>query len=376
MSDLWAYGQWRWALLAAPLAILALMLYGALRRRALLRAAGDHRLIQRLTESVSPQARLFKAFLLFLALSLLVAAALRPQYGRKSTALQQSGIDIAIAFDISKSMLARDVQPARIEAARGELERLLASMSGHRMALVPFAGVAFTQSPLTHDRSAMRLYLNALDPIQMPVGGTNLAMAIDQSVQLLTGEGDRGLKKQADRAQVILLITDGEDARPDEGKAAREAAERAAEAGVKIFAVAVGTRLGEPIPILNRDGTHAGYMKDAAGKPIYSKLNDSLLRELARIAEPSAQEERVFFLDGESSVVAPLAQIFEQLQSSALEGAVRHQRGEKFQLLLLPALLLLLLELSLSERRRRRVAQVGGQTARALPGDRLQRGRP
>lgn len=384
MSELWGHPDWRWALFAGPAVVLGLLVFGELRRRALVRRAGDVALVRKLMDTLSPERRLFKHFLVFLGLSLVVAAAVRPQYGRQSTALRQSGIDVAIAFDISKSMLARDVQPSRLEAARTELDVLLNTLSGHRMALVPFAGVAFTQSPLTHDRSAMRLYLDSLNPAQMPVGGTNLAMAIDQGVKLLTGEGDRGEKSS--RSQVILLITDGEDAGTDDGAAAKEAAKRAAEAGVKIFSVAVGTRLGEPIPILNADGTHAGYQKDRAGKPVYSKLNDTLLNELARLADPSAANEtRVLNLDGTASVAPQLAQALDSLQRSALEGSIRHQKGEKFQYVLLPALLLLLLEMVLSERRRRVVAVPAPAVARAsvaapatprrgaMPGDRLGR---
>lgn len=388
MSELWGHPDWRWALFAGPALVLALLVFGELRRRALVRKAGDVALVRKLMDTLSPERRLFKHFLVFLGLCLVIAAAVRPQYGRQSMALRQSGIDVAIAFDISKSMLARDVQPSRLEAARTELDVLLNTLSGHRMALVPFAGVAFTQSPLTHDRSAMRLYLDSLDPQQMPVGGTNLAMAIDQGVKLLTGEGDRGEKSS--RSQVILLITDGEDAGTDGGAAAKEAAKRAAEAGVKVFAVAVGTRLGEPIPILNADGTHAGYQKDRAGKPVYSKLNDTLLNELVRLADPSAANEtRVLNLDGSASVAPQLSQALDALQRSALEGSIRHQKGEKFQYVLLPALLLLLLEMVLSERRKRVVLAAAKSPAKpvvsappeaplpprrgAMPGDRLGR---
>ncbi|MEZ4434088.1 MAG: VWA domain-containing protein [bacterium] len=348
----WGHPQYAWLLAAVGLAIAA-WVYGHLVRRHLARKAGDHPLVDRLLATLSPERRLLKQLIVGLALALAIIALIRPQYGRRPEALRQTGIDVAIAFDISKSMLARDVQPSRIEAARRELALLLAQLQGDRVALVPFAGIAFTQSPLTADQSAIRLYLDSLDPRQMPVGGTNLAAAIDRGVALLTGAGDRG--ERSGRSQVLLLITDGEDVAGDQGEAAREAAKKAAEAGVRLYAIAVGTRLGEPIPIVNPDGTHGGYQKGSDGKPIYSKLDVKLLEDLARLAEPGATDrQRVFQYDGGQSVAAPLAGELGTLQKTAMEAALRHKYGEKFQYALLPALLLLLLDLLIGERRRRR----------------------
>ncbi len=343
-SSLW----WLWIL---PVLSLLLFAYGQLIRRYLLKSLGHSALIRRLLESYSPERRLFKQLLLLLSICLLVLAALRPQYGRRPEPIRQTGIDLAVAFDISKSMLARDVAPSRLEAARGALMHLLGSLHGHRMALVPFAGVAFTQTPLTEDKSAIRLYLRQLDPQQMPVGGTNLSMAINQGVDLLTGKKDRG--DRASRSRVLLLITDGEDASEDQGEAAKEAARKAAEAGVMLYTLAVGTRLGEPIPMLNEDGTHAGYQKGQDGKPIYSKLNLPLLKELTRLADPGQMEEqRVFVEDAQGGAILALGESLEHLQKSTMEGAIRHRHGEKFQYLILPALLLLLGDLLLGERRR------------------------
>ncbi len=342
-----------WWLLALPAVAIAAWVYGHLVRRHLARKAGDHPLVARLLATLSPERRLLKQLVVGLALLLAVLAAVRPQYGRRPEALKQTGVDVAIAFDISKSMLARDVQPSRIDAARQQLAALLAQLKGDRVALVPFAGIAFTQSPLTADQSAIRLYLDSLDPQKMPVGGTNLGAAIDRGVELLTGAGDRG--EGGGRSRVLLLITDGEDVAGDQGAAAKEAAQKAAEAGIKIYAVAVGTRLGEPIPIVNPDGTHAGYQKDSAGKPIYSKLDVKLLEELARLADPAAtDEQRVFQYDGSRSIAPVLHDELDTLQKSTMEAALRHTYGEKFQYALLPAVLLLLLDLLVGERRRRR----------------------
>lgn len=348
-------GLW-WALWILPLAAAGLWVYASVRHKALVAQLGRHPLVQRLLANFNPEARLLKQLLVGLALCLMVFAALRPQFGVQPQTIRRSGMDIAVAFDISKSMLARDVAPSRLVAARSQLLQLIERLTGDRVALVPFAGVAFTQSPLTHDDSAIRLYMNALDPQQMPVGGTHLAMAIRESLRLLTSVDDKG-GEAGRRSRVILLITDGEDVARDQGDAAKAAAKEAAEAGVKIFAVAVGTKLGEPIPILAQDGTHAGYQKDSSGKPIYSQLNIDLLEQLTGLADPEAVGDlRVFHYDGSAPVVDPLVRALGGLQRAVLESNLRQNYAEKFQYLLAPALILLIGELWIRERRRRRQA--------------------
>lgn len=340
-----------WWLLSLPIFAILMISYASWRRTQVNRALGDAELIAQLTQSVSLEKRLLKALIVVLALSVLALGGMRPQFGRRSEVQQQSGIDIVVAFDISKSMLARDVQPSRLDAARGLLSQLITQLSGHRLALVPFAGIAFTQSPLTADKSAFRLFLRGLNPAQMPIGGTNLAMAIREGVKRLSGQGDRG--DRSSRSRVLLLITDGEDLSKETGEDVKAAATEAKDAGIIIYAVAVGTRSGEPIPILNKDGSHAGYQRDRTGKPIYSKLNMPLLEELTMLADPTkGDQRRVFQLDGSREISFELAESFSQLQKSKLESAVRHRYGEKYTYALIPALLLLLLDLLISDRRR------------------------
>jgi Ca-activated chloride channel family protein len=344
-----------WWVLAAPLLAAALWVYGAAARRRKLARVGNKALVEQLTATVSAPRRLLKQLVTGLAVLLATLALLRPQFGTRPQPLRQTGIDIAIAFDISKSMLARDVQPSRLDAARGQLAELLKTLHGDRIALVPFAGVAFTQSPLTADGSAIRLYLDSLDPKMMPVGGTNLAMAINEGVRLLTSRGDKA--EHRGRSRVLLLITDGEDVETDQGEAARKAAQEAAKQGIHLYAVGVGTRLGEPIPIFDEQGHHAGYQKDSQGKPIYSKLNTALLEELGRLADPEHPDAtHVFPFDGTDPVAPKLAEQLDGLQKTTLEQMIRHAHGEKFQYALLPAVLLLLLDLWVGERRKRVVA--------------------
>ena len=347
----WGNPDLLWVLVIPVLAVVA-WIYGALIRRRLIARAGHAPLVQKLLATFSPQRRLIKQFLIGVALLLACLTALRPQFGRRPEALRQTGIDVAIAFDISKSMLARDVPPSRLQAARELLGRMMHQLSGDRVALVPFAGVAFTQSPLTADNSAIRLYLDSLDPAQMPVGGTNIAQAITKSTELLTGSKDKA--ENTGRSRVLLLLTDGEDVAPDAGAAAKKAAQKAAEAGIKIYAIGVGTMVGEPIPMVDANGNHAGYQKGTDGKPIYSKLNLPLLQELARLSDPQDPKgKKVWAFDGTTDVAAELTGSLSDLQKTTLETSLRHNFGEKFQYILLPAILLLLAEMLVPERRRR-----------------------
>ena len=345
----WGHIEFIW-ICGAPILVLLCYAFGAWRRRQKLARLGDHHLVQKLIASFSPERRIIKRFCFFFAVVLLTIAALRPQYGQKQTTIRRAGIDVAIAFDISKSMLARDVVPSRIMAARTALKQLLRNISGDRIALVPFAGISFVQSPLTGDQSAIEMYLDELDPLQMPVGGTNLAEAIRRSTALLTSASDRG--DRGARSRVILLITDGEDNHPDRSKAAKEAAKQATEKGILIYAIAVGTAVGEPIPILDEVGNHKGYVKGTDGQPIVSKLNLDLLESLT-MSESASEDTRLFLFEGTSDVITPITDAFKSLQRSALDLAMRHRYNEKYQYFLFPAILLLLIELLVSERRRR-----------------------
>jgi Ca-activated chloride channel family protein len=344
-----AYPDLLW-LMITPMLVLAMLVWASWKRKQITARLGEFELVQQLLASLSVERRILKSACILALVIGLAFASMRPQFGRRSEVQQQSGIDVVVAFDISKSMLARDIQPSRLEAARSLMYRLIHQLSGHRLALIPFAGIAFTQSPLTADKSAFRLYLRNLDPQQMPVGGTNLAMAIRESVARLTSASDRGDK--ASRSRVVLLITDGEDLSASAGEEVKTAAQEAKEEGVLIYSVAVGTRSGEPIPILNKDGTHAGYQKDRRGKPIYSKLNMKLLEELGRIADPEHPDvKKVFQLDGNQDLTIDLTQAFNQLQKSKLDSTVRHRYGEKYFYALIPVLLLLLIEALISDRK-------------------------
>jgi len=224
--------------------------------------------------------RATRSILLILTLALLVVALARPLYGSETRTLRQRGIDVVIALDFSKSMLARDVSPSRIERAKAELIDLLHELEGDRIGLVAFAGDTI-EFPMTEDATALALFLRDLMPYDMPVGGTAIGRALTASKRLLErSRPDRPTGEASQRSQVVILITDGEDHEGDP----RAAAAELAEAGIQIYAIGVGTRSGEPIPTYGSDGTWTGYLRGVDGETVMTAFKDenaAILRELA-----------------------------------------------------------------------------------------------
>ena len=325
-----------WLLVGVAVLGIAATVAVARRRRHLARV-GDPDLIERITQSHSPARVAVRRGLLVTGLALLSLAAARPQMGGTSVHTRTSGIDVVFALDISKSMLAKDMLPSRLQAARLLIEGLMARMGTDRVGLVPFAGVAFAQCPLTRDLSAISVYLRALDPDSIPVGGTAIGRALTVAVELLSGEGKHA------KERVVVLITDGEDHDSDPAAAAAVAA----EAGIKVYTVGMGSVAGEPIPLYHADGSLQGYVKDRAGQFVYSRLDETALRATAE------KTGGIYFPYQGDATLTALSGALKELQDTELESSVRRQYDERFQYALGPALLLLALEAWLGERRRR-----------------------
>ncbi|HEX2657739.1 MAG TPA: VWA domain-containing protein, partial [Polyangia bacterium] len=266
-----------WLLLVMPVAVLAYVL-AFQRRRRLLARLGEVPLIQRMTADVSVTRKIVRAGFVVAALGLAALALARPQAGGRAKLSRQRGMDIIVALDFSKSMLAKDVYPSRLERAKRELERLMDHLAGDRVGLVAFAGETLGYPPTT-DYAAVKLFWRDLSPWDIPVGGTALGRAIragsDVLKNLRTKQGAQEEQAVAlgERSQVILLLTDGEDTDSEP----LEAADQASKLGVKIFTVGVGSRSGELIPEYDEHGKVTGYVKDADGKYVTSRLGESTL---------------------------------------------------------------------------------------------------
>lgn len=275
-----------WLLVFVPV-VAGLLVHNYRARRAMLSRLGRDATVQPLLVGRSPRLRAVRGVLLVLGLFCVVLACAGPQYGSHTRLLKKRGVDLVIALDFSKSMLAKDVRPNRIDRAKAELSRLFAELTGDRVGIVAFAGDTM-EFPMTTDYAAIETYLRDLGPYDMPVGGTAIGRALVASKRVLerarppeSGPAD----KPADRAaQVVILLTDGED---HEGDPVR-AAEELAQAGVRVFVVGIGSKTGEPIPTYAPDGTWTGYIRDEQGSPVLSALteeNEAQLRKIAQIGK-------------------------------------------------------------------------------------------
>jgi Ca-activated chloride channel homolog len=323
------------ALLGLVLGLLALVV--GLRRRARLARVLPGRQAERLAPGVSRTRPALQGSLYGLGLMLLGIALGQPQCGSRSEVVKKRGIDVVVALDASKSMLARDVAPSRLERAKLELTTLLDELKGDRVGLVVFAGEAFVQSPLTSDYAAAKLFLGAVAPEQMPQGGSNIGAALRLAKQVLDG-ADRGSKER-----VVVLLSDGEDLFGEVDDAVADLK----EAGIQVLTVGVGSEAGEPIPLTNRRGEFVDYQKDRAGQTVITRLDRA---GLSAIAEATGG---AFFFQQRGVAMGQVLERIERLQKSELESRVAVRYDERFQHFALPGLALLALGMLLLPSRRR-----------------------
>ena len=324
--------------------VLSAILY-ARWRSGVLKTFGEHPMLAKMADRLSTQKSRARVVLFFLAAVCVGIAAARPQWGLTNKPIKRTGVDVVFALDISKSMLARDAAPNRLDAAKTEIKELMRALAGDRVGLVVFTAVSFPQAPLTADYGAIRFYLDKLDPAQMPVGGTSIGRAIMDGVSLLTGttgEDEAPTMKRA-KNQIIVLISDGED----HESAPLEAADSAAAANVRIVTVGFGSATGERIPLYKQDGTLMGYQRDRSGEIVRTKLDVKTLEGIAErtggIFVPYA---------GKNSVASAVSSFIADLEKSELESLMKERYQERFMFFLIPGFIFLLAGLLLGERKR------------------------
>jgi Ca-activated chloride channel family protein len=324
-------------LCAVGLLLGALALVLALRRRSRVRALMSERLAPKLTPGVSEWRPALQGGLYGLGLLLFGFALAQPQCGSKSELMKRKGIDVVVVLDASKSMLARDVQPSRLERAKLELSTLLDELKGDRVGLVVFAGDAFVQSPLTSDYSAVKLFLRAVEPEQMPQGGSNIGAALKLSKQVLDN-ADRGAKER-----VIVLLSDGEDLFGE----VSEAVDGLKDGNVQVLAIGVGSEGGEPIPIYNRRGEFVDYKKDSNGETVITRMDRA---GLAAISEATGG---TFFFQPRGVAMGQVVERIDEMQKSELESRVTMRYDERFQDYAVAGLVLLVAGMLVLPSRRR-----------------------
>jgi len=316
-----------------PAAVLFFAWTARRRRRDLNRFIGPE-LSVRLAASVSRRRRRWKTIFILLALFTALLALARPQYGRKLRMIQRKGIDIVIALDTSDSMLAEDIRPNRLERAKREISSLIDRLRGDRVALVAFAGEAFVQCPLTSDYEAAKMFLDIIDQSLEP--GTAIGKAIHTSTAVFQ---DKERKYKA-----IILITDGEDHRSDP----LVEAEKAAQEGVRIYTIGVGSPGGVPIPIRDEGGDLVEYKKDRRGETVLSRLDEIALQRIA--LKTGGRFYRA--TTGEMELESILEEL-ENMEKKELASQEYDLREDRYQYFLLATVILLAADVALGDRKRR-----------------------
>jgi len=337
------HSEWLWTLPAGILLLLFLILRTEAARRKLLGKFASKNLLVNLASTYSPLRQKIKSLLILLAFAFLVISMARPQWGHEWNEVRGKGVDILFALDASKSMLARDIKPNRLERAKLGILDFIREIKEDRLGLIAFEGRAFLQSPLTLDYHAFRNSLDAIKPGLLPVGGSNIGAAINEAIA--TFENDNNFK-------FLILISDGEDL----GNEGIAAAEKAARENIKIFTVGIGSSEGARIPVYDNRG-RASYLRDSHGNFVVSRLDESTLREIAGITGGfyvpmgmSGEGLRTIYTEGLADV--PREQLETRMQQIPLE---------RYQLFLFIALVLLILEFLIGNRK------TGKATASAGP---------
>ena len=320
-----------WLLLVIPPALLAFFWWAMRLRQKLLAQFIEARLLSQLTVGISPARQKIRFAMVILAAALLLITLARPQRGFDLEKIEQRGLDVVVAIDTSKSMLAEDIAPNRLERARLAALDLMQQARADRLGLVAFAGDAFLECPLTIDDTAFRQSVEALDVNTIPQGGTAIAPAINAALAAF---------KEGDHYKVLVLLTDGED----NETGALEAAQNAAKEGLKIFTVGIGTAEGTLLRITDANG-NSDYIRDPDGNVVKSHLNETLLREIADATGGFYLPLRPNTIDAlYEKGIAPLP------ESESQERLVRRYH-EQFQWPLLAVICLLLAEMFLPERK-------------------------
>src|ERR1051325_8493610 len=350
-----AHGHILWLLLVLPPALAVFFWWAVRERRQLMTQFIQARLLPGLISGVSMARQKFRIVCLISAVALATVALARPQWGAIWEQTKQKGLDIVVAIDTSKSMLAEDIAPNRLQRAKLAALDLMQQAKSDRLGVVAFAGSAFLECPLTIDDNAFRQSVESLDVNIIPQGGTALAEAIRTTLAAF---------KEGENHKVLVLFTDGED--NDEGALA--AAEEAAKEGLKIFTIGVGTAEGELLRVKDAKG-RTDYIRDDQGNVVKSHLNETLLQQLAGatdggfyLALRGAKTIDTLYEKG----LAPLP------KSEGQEKLVKHL-NERYHWPLATAIMLLLAEMLLPERRREKARADARPHPGPLPQDRENR---
>ena len=323
---------WFWLLLLIPL-VLVLFLILQIWKQKVQNTFSDKKLLKRLSPNRSLIKSLFKIALVCLGLICLVIALVNPKIGTKLETIKREGVDIVFAVDVSKSMLAEDIAPNRLEKSKQLVTQIINNLASDRIGIIAYAGKAFPQLPITTDYASAKMFLQNMNTDMLSSQGT----AIDEAIELAKTYFDD--EEQTNR--VLIIISDGED----HGERAVTVAEEASEEGIKIFTIGVGNIKGGPIPI-KRNGVVLNYKKDQDGETVITKLDEEMLQNIA-------QEASGVYINGENTneVVEQIRDILNKMDKQEFESKQIAEFKDQFQWFLGFAFFFFFIDIFLLERK-------------------------
>ncbi len=323
---------WFWTLLVIP-AIILLFILVQVWRRSVQRKFADSALLKRLSPNQSLFKGILKILILCTAFACLSLALVNPKIGTKLETVRSEGVDIVFAVDVSKSMLAEDIAPNRLEKSKQLVTQIINSLASDRVGIIAYAGKAFPQLPITTDYASAKMFLQNMNTDMLSSQGT----AIHEAIELAKTYYDDA--EQTNR--VLIIISDGED----HGNEALDIAEEASEEGIRIFTIGVGDVKGGPIPI-KRNGIIQNYKKDKQGETVITKLNEETLNNIAK-------ESNGLYINGSNTndVVSGIKEMLDKMDKMEFESKQIADFKDQFQWFLGFGIFLLLLDIFLLERK-------------------------
>lgn len=338
-----------WLLLVIPLMIVVFILRQHYKRKQLAKFASAD-MLPRLQPLASHRRPAIKLTLLSLGVGFLIVALANPQMGSTLAEGEEKGIDMAVCIDVSNSMMAQDMKPSRMARSKQVILNLMNRLGGDRVSLVVFAGRSFIQMPLTNDYSATKMFLEQVNTDLISEQGTAIGDAIEKGMATLgygvDGDADQP-EWEPNKSRAILVISDGENHEDD----AVEAAKHAADQGIMVCCIGIGTPSGGQIPILDRRGKVVDWRKDSDGNVVTTHLNEDMLRDIAK----AGNGIYVHAGNGNAAVEEIVKQI-STLESQKFGTAQFSSYKSQYQYPLAAGMLFLLLEIFIFERRNAKIS--------------------
>jgi len=307
-----------------------LQLFFLIQKKKALQRFGTPKLVDHLMPDVSKIRPTVKFYILLLALMALIFTIASPQFGTRLQTVQRKGIELIIALDVSNSMNAQDIEPSRLERAKQAIARLTDKLVNDRLGLIVFAGQAYTQLPITSDYASAKMFLSNINTKLVPTQGTAIGSAINLAI--------KSFSQQDNVNRAIIIITDGENHEDD----AISAAQQAAEIGIKVYTIGMGSSRGGPIP----DGKSGNFLRDKEGNVVITNLNEAMLQQIA-----AAGNGQYIPANNIRAGINNLMDELSNLEKSEFESKVYTDYEDQFQYIAIIALLLLLIDFIILERK-------------------------